>query len=245
VDRWAASSGSACDSETINDNTTIYGTIATVTVTWEGMGASTKPHTASQIFPPKRNETLALDPGQALLVVEVQGAADAAGNTLKEGVRVELSGTGGDPIAKVTNAKGCVAFEVTPTAGGANDYVATLLGDGSNNWITPGGEKQPTVEFLDVKAGDSYVQTAPPYERAARLEVSVTGSVDSVSAVHLRPRSGDLTAAHQEPLDEGTNKAIFTDVYPGEYEVYAGTSPLVDVTLAAGEFKQANVEVPL
>jgi hypothetical protein len=244
VDRWAASSGSACDSETINDKTMIYGTLVTVTVTWEGMSQAAKPHTASQIFPPKRNETLALDPGQALLVVEVEGEVDATGSSRKAGVRIKLATASGKELAtKVTDKKGCVAFEVTPVAGAEDDYIATALGDStSTTWVSEGGATEPTVEFTDIVPGDSRINPIKPYDKAATLTVQVSGEIGTVAAVNLSTSSSE--PGTQANIDETTNKAVFEHVYPGLYYVSASGLTPVPITLAPGSSESIELVFP-
>ncbi|MDR2253186.1 MAG: hypothetical protein LBD97_04880 [Bifidobacteriaceae bacterium] len=233
-----ASSGSACDSETIGDKK-VYGTLVTVTVTWQGMGASTRPHVAAEFFPPRRGETLGLDPARALLAIRVEGVAGATG-AARAGVRVEVLGHGGPPGPVVTNSKGCAVVEVTPPQTNGATYTVRLLGGQSGTWITPGGAETPIMEVTEVLPGASRIVEFPPYDRAAQVTVLVTGDISGVFSAQIEPASGTLGGARQATLD-AVGLAQFGNVYPGTYFVTAGGSAPVTVELGPGESKTVQV----
>ncbi|MDR3359985.1 MAG: carboxypeptidase-like regulatory domain-containing protein [Bifidobacteriaceae bacterium] len=239
---WEASRGSACDSETISDKR-VYGTLVAVTVTWRGMGDSVKPHIAQKVFPPKRDETLGLDPTKALLAVKVEGAAAAGGaGSGTKGVRVEVTGPGAPAGAAVTNARGCVALEVAPPAAGGS-YKVTLLGDGANTWVTPGGAERPSAEVSGVTPGASRIVEFPPYDKAARLIVLLSKPSPAIGAALIEPASQELGVSTQASVD-ASGRAEFTGVYPGTYYVSAGDSVPVTVHLAPGQTATVEVDIP-
>ncbi|MDR1295748.1 MAG: hypothetical protein LBK59_12500 [Bifidobacteriaceae bacterium] len=80
---------SACAGADVADQSA-QGTLVTVTVTWEGMSAATKPHVASKAFPPHPDAAGGLAADKAQLVVKVTGDA-GAGTGPRQGITVNVS----------------------------------------------------------------------------------------------------------------------------------------------------------
>jgi type II secretory pathway pseudopilin PulG len=236
VANWFASQGSACDDSTIG-KTPVIGTLVTVSVTWDGMENATKPHVASKVFPPKKDETLALEKGTSLLAVQVDGAAGTDG-TAREGVKVEISGGPviSSPVS-ATNAKGCTLFQVKPAATGTV-YHVQLMGGPGGTWISPSREVQPVTD-TELVMPDTNVPIPLQYDRAAKLSVLVTGARES-EYVTLTPADISLGLPRQEPIDEA-GVSEFLNVYPGFY-----TAKLRDATasleLTSGENGSTTLE---
>lgn len=237
---WETTTGSACEADTISEKT-VYGTLVTVTVTWDGMGDLTKPHVASQIFPPKRDETLGVDPSKGVVAI---GVKDSTGAPLG-GIQVRLTG-GGGPWTKTTNAKGCVAFEVTPDQDGS-EYQATLLGDGKSAWVNPTGQPNPAIT-VTVQPGKSQAQWFEDgYDRAASLKVrAINAASHAVEYVQIEPPS-DTGGGTRLAKVEG-EFAQFDNVYPGVYYLTVlgveDLLPPVRVELDPGAKPEITLEIP-
>ncbi|MDR2453827.1 MAG: carboxypeptidase-like regulatory domain-containing protein [Bifidobacteriaceae bacterium] len=236
---WQARTGSACESETIGGQA-VWGTIVTVTVTWEGLGQGAKPHVAAQVFPPMRDETLGLDPGQALLAVKVGGGAGAGAGAARAGVKVEVAGQGAPSFQATTDQTGCALVPVTPPPGALGLYQVKLLGDGSGQWVTPGGDDHPVQEVAGVAPGASRRVGFPPYDRAAQLTVNVVGASAAVGSAQIEPASGAQGATTAKTLD-AAGRARFDKVFPGTYFVTAGQAAPQTVELAPGAAKTVEV----
>jgi type II secretory pathway pseudopilin PulG len=238
VSNWLASQGSACDDSTIGKNPVI-GTLVTVSVTWDGMQNTTKPHVASKVFPPKTDETLALAPGTSLLAVSVDGVA-GPGGTQRAGVRVQVAGGTvlSAPIA-YTNSNGCTLFQVQPDAAGTI-YQVQLLGGPSGLWIDEGGDEKPVTD-TELVMPDQNLPVPLKYDQAATLKVTVKGG-DESDWVTLESADAELGIPIQEPIEGGV--ASFPKVYPGTY-----TARLHDTTkaveLAPGEDGELTLDLTL
>ena len=241
---WETTAGSACEADTVSGKTKfVYGTLVTVTVTWTGMGETTRPHVASQVFPPKRDETLGTDDSVAVVSV---GVEDIAG-VPQGGISVQFTGPG-TTLTRTTSAKGCATFEVTPDPAGT-DYVATLFGDGKSVWVNPSGEENPSYTYPKVKPQDSAIYVFEDgYERAAQLTVKVVNAQAlAITTVQIEPVSDTAGMTRQAVLDIG-GSAIFSLVYPGLYYLTAlgaeAVLPPQPVELEPGTSPTAELVIP-
>jgi hypothetical protein len=240
VELRAVGSGSACN--TVEGGSLSQSALlVTVTVSWKGMGAATRPHTAAKLFPPSRDATLGLGSGEAALGVKVSGTLDPGGGGVagpRPNVRVQVTGAGTSATA-VTDSAGCAIFLVKPL-GGESNYEVTVLGyTGAGVFVTPSQEVHPTRTEPLVSAGESRTVNFDDYERAASFTALVTGGVaDSVS---LAPASGIVA-----PVVAGVvgGEAVFDVVWPGIYSVEINGVPVVTVTLLPGDQAEKSVQVP-
>jgi hypothetical protein len=234
---WPASEGSACQDASVGKQT-IWGTLVTVTVSWSGMGKTTRPHVVKQVFPPGTTETLLTDPAKALIAVKVTGVA-GSGSGLRQGVKVQVGGLGAPSAVHLTTQKGCAVFEVAPPPGGA-EYEVRLLGGPSGVWVDGAGAHNP-AQTVALEAGQSKQVPFEAYDQAARLEVTVVNAPSSVGAVTLEPAAG-VANTHAQLIDPDTRQAVFEHVYPGTYFAKAGDASQM-VELAPGSNKAIELAV--
>jgi type II secretory pathway pseudopilin PulG len=203
----------------------------TVTVTWDGMGASTKPHVASKIFPQKANAASGLEPGDAQLVVLVTGSAKDSPSGPRPGVKVEVTGANVKTPSAVTNSAGCAVILVTPPADGA-DYAVKLGGyTGSEVFVYTDGKPDP-VQTVGVEPGKSVPVSFPEYSQAASLTVRFIGLPESVAIVRLAAE-GESGRHYDEHVSGG--QVVFGPVAPGSYLIEVGAHPPWPVTLEPGK----------
>jgi hypothetical protein len=214
------------------------GHTVTVTVTWASMGAGTAPHVISQFVPRNRDASTGSDPTKAVVAVQVSGQP-VAGITARGGVKVRISGLGAPGTTQITDPRGCVAFEVTPPAGGG-DYDVQLLGADSATYVDHLGQSEPVKKQSGVIAGTSALVVLSNYDQAAHMTVTVLNSNPSIQHVFLEPMFSGGGDTIQEPV-KGVS-ATFSNLYPGSYVVRAGSSNPVAVTLTPGE-NRTGVEV--
>ncbi|MDR1188356.1 MAG: type II secretion system GspH family protein [Bifidobacteriaceae bacterium] len=206
------------------------GTLVTVTVTWEGMSAATGAHVSSKVFPPQKGAATGMEAGQAQLVVRVTGK-DASGAGGRQGIGVEVSGTGVTTPSQATNGAGCAVFLVKPEAVGS-EYNVKLTGHaGGTEFLTPGRMAKPE-QATTLKPGDSQSVDFQDYSQSARLTVQVAGAPVSVQIVEARPLFVDGGAPAKADLI-GT-EAKFESLSPGLYSIEIGGLPRGEVELAPG-----------
>jgi hypothetical protein len=225
--RQVIGAGSPCNSTTGADDITQFALSVAVRVSWQGMGASTKPHVAAKLFAPHREASSGIGDDQAVFGVSVKGTTDPS-NPARANVRVQMTGGGTNEIA-VTDAKGCAIFSTTPLASG-EDYEFTLLGHtGSTVFVNMGQEQHPTkTEFL-VTPRESRAVSFTEYDPAGSL--TVTGVPAAATAVTMLPATGGVSSVTVD-VEGGT--AIFPALWPGVYSLVTDGSPQ-SVTLQPGQ----------
>jgi hypothetical protein len=233
-------SGCAATNPAIDELT---GTIVTVTVTWEGMSAGTRPHVASKIFPPNPDTVLGLKPDEALLMVKVTGTSDS-GEVPREGIKVAITdGDGAGNPSATTNDRGCATFVVKPPDAGTI-YKVALGGDAAGKvaYLGLGSEPFPSKESPTMFPGKQEKVDFTSYEEAASLEVTVPQAEEkAILSVSIRPSGGEEGEGMDAPI-EGVI-ATFPAVFPGTYRVTVDgneDNPLT-VELKAGESVKVTV----
>ncbi|MDR2567395.1 MAG: hypothetical protein LBC97_15300 [Bifidobacteriaceae bacterium] len=210
---------------------TAKGTLVTVTVSWEGASAGTRPHVASKVFPPHRNAPSALSPGQSQISVFVKGE-DHSGAGPIQGVQVEVTGPQVLTGPQITNAAGCAVFTVVPASPTGSDYTVTLLGyQGGSSFVYPNGQVNPS-QPAPVQPGANTSVKFEDYNEAASLTVVVPNAPESVQFVQARPLFALGGTARQASLVGGV--ATFTGLAPGDYSIDIGGVSKATVTLVPG-----------
>jgi hypothetical protein len=213
------------------------GISVTVTVTWEGMSGGARPQVATKIFPPRHEAATGLDPGQAQLVVFVEGrdnATDPAGPVL--GVEVAVDGPNVQTAPHSTNTAGCAVFLVAPDAAGS-DYKVELKGyRGSSDYVDAENKINP-VKLEAVKPGESKPFAFVSYSRAASLTVDVAGGADGLS---VKVRAANNL---EEEKRVAAGRVVFGGLAPGSWEVWIGDDVYATYELSPGEDRSETVRL--
>jgi type II secretory pathway pseudopilin PulG len=206
-----------------------YGTLVTVTVTWDGMSTATGPHVASKVFPPQRGAATGLDPGQSELVVAVEGRDKAGPAGPVQGVKVLVTGPNVITPEQSTNIGGCAVFLVKPDTAGS-DYTVELRGyQGGSAYVWKDNQVSP-VEKATVLPDESVQFVFNDYSRAARLTLIMSGAPEGliIDAVPLDPAGVTKSAF------VAGGQAQFTGLAPGEYNIVVGLTLKATITLSPG-----------
>jgi hypothetical protein len=248
VARQSIGKGSPCESLTA-DASRQYATLVKVTVTWEGMGASTRPHVASLLVPPHSDAGSVTGTDNAVIGVKVSGVS-VPGSPTRSGIRVKATGPSGTLPELLTDPQGCAVFVVSiPSTAPMANYEITLLGHISGSqFVTMGQETEPVQTVHNLSAGESRQVKFESYEEAASLRVHVPGADPvGVTEVFAQSFTGGSGAAIPAPLEGGTAK--FDVLCPGEWGVWTETvtatgvetSTPVPVTLEPGTSKEITL----
>jgi hypothetical protein len=233
--------GSPCDSTASGGGSiTRLATLVTVTVTWEGMGNSNRPHVASRLYPPNPKAEVGLGTDKAAIGVRVTGMANPETSD-RAGIRVQVTGPGYTGSA-ITDARGCALFVVKPPVGGYGDYDVQLLGStGGGHFVNLIGEERPTQTVLTVSAGQSRNITFVNYDDGGGLTVTVVNAGPTDTEVVLLPAMGGAGSERTAPIVDG--KAVFSGLNPGQYSASVGATS-ISVTITAGSSTQAQLVIP-
>ncbi|MDR1294222.1 MAG: hypothetical protein LBK59_04595 [Bifidobacteriaceae bacterium] len=204
------------------------GTLVTVTVTWEGMSAGTKPHVASKVFPPHGDASAGSDPTKAQLVVKVEGDT-GSGPGPRQGITVNVSSSSGGGGGLSTDASGCVVFVVTPDPGGT-EYEVTLGAPGGGQDVWDNGDPAP-VKTQVLYPGKSEPVRFLNYSLSGRVSVTVNGTTPEGTMVVLEPMWAAGATAEAEVI---TGTAVFEHVAPGTYSIWIDGSLVDAVSVAPG-----------
>ncbi|MDR1633488.1 MAG: hypothetical protein LBS27_00880 [Bifidobacteriaceae bacterium] len=239
VTTYVTQVNSPCDSGS-GATQTAEGTVVTVTVSWEGASAATRPHVASKVFPPHPNAVSGLTTGQSQIAVVVKGD-DQNGTGPRQGVVVEVSGPQVLSPREVTNINGCAVFKVVPGSSAGSLYTVTLIGyQGGGSYVFTNGQVQPHID-VTVLPDETKLVPFNGYSQAGSITVRVLNAPISVQIVDLRPQDPNAGGPRSAYLVGGA--ALFGDLPPGYYSieiggvskgtanVAPGLNPPVDVTL--------------
>ncbi|MDR2381679.1 MAG: prepilin-type N-terminal cleavage/methylation domain-containing protein [Bifidobacteriaceae bacterium] len=215
-----------------------FAALVKVTVTWQGMGATTRPHVATALFAPPVGGDAAAIGDRAILGVMVTGVADPV-TAARANVSVKLTGPSGSVMYETTDSNGCAVFAVDPPAGGG-DYVATATGSGAQRYVNLAGEAEPTGTFYTVLKGDSRNLAIENYDKAGILTVDVVNGVPGATVVELMPLSGGAGVTMTQVID-ADGKARFIDLHPSSYSLKCETWGPVAVTITPGVTQNETV----
>jgi hypothetical protein len=195
----------------------VQGTRVTVTVTWEGMSAGTKPHTAWKLFPPQPNAAVGLAPGQAEIIVTVTGS-DKNGDGPRDGIKVTVKGPAVSSPTSVTNIFGCAVFLVHPDSAVGSGYDIILDGDlGGRVFVNPSGNASPSIN-VDVKPDEAVSAVFQNFSEAATLRVTVpTAEAQAVKVVEAVPMFAE--GGKEKTAVVESNVATFERLGPGNYSI--------------------------
>jgi type II secretory pathway pseudopilin PulG len=236
VERRAIGSGSPCQGGTGAAHQTAA--LVQVTVTWEGMAPTTKPHVASALFPPHAGTAAQALADRAVIGVKVTGLADPA-MPARPGIKVRAAAPGFHQEV-TTDSRGCAVFVLKAPAEGF-DVNITLLGQGSNTYVNLAREAEPSLTEYHVTPGSSRSPVFENYDLAASLIVTVEGTpdADEVTVIPFSSAAGDEITA---PIVDGV--AQFDWLHPSTYGLWVGSSAPISITLAPGEHLTELVVIP-